>query len=410
MKRLFLAFLLLFLTSCGPITSPPVGNKIWDLSFSISDQNENLLPHAKVTMDGNEKEANDFGWAYYSVREGCHTYSVKKDGYRPLPDTEVCLSDHKRIAVELEPIVPPASRLVADGKTFKKDGQPWRWKGVTAFGLQNRFCKGEDIQPFLNAFEGFNTLRVFYYVEWEGTGWGAPSDECMHNFLNYTEQRGWYVEMTLLTGPKPVSEAQALVDHIFTDFGAHPNMMVELVNEPGVHDKVDPAALHVPDGTPVVWTDGLTIAGHRGKYLTPHTPRDDEWPRKAHDLLEYWNGGGPGSPSDPAFKEPAVADEPIRPDQAGYVATDFEAYFGTSAILGAGATFHFESGKYGNPPTPQEAACALASLRGLDYFPPDAPFGPYSRIDENGQTLRTYQVGPYIVRIRPTSGAILIRP
>lgn len=412
MKRLFAALALFVLASCGPITGPPVGNKVWDFSLSISDPNAALIPHAKVTLDSVTSEANDFGWFYASVKEGCHVYSVEKEGYKPTGDQNFCIDRHTRIPVTLEFIAPPVSRLEARGQIFYQDGQPWRWKGVTAFGLQNRYCKGEDIQPFLKAFDGFNILRVFYYVEWEGTGWTAPTDECMHNFLNFVGQRGFYVEMTAITGPKPLNEAQQLIDHLFNEFGNHTNFMVELVNEPQHDDeRVDPLKLHVP-ATSVLWatggydfTHGDSMAG--GKYGVAHTSRDDEWPRKAHDLLEYYNGGGPGSPSDPPHHFPQVADEPMRPDQAGYVATDFEAYFGVSAILGAGATFHFESGKYGQPPTPQEAVCAAAALRALDYFPADAPLGPYSRIDEQGATLRTYKVGTYVVRVRPTSGPIL---
>ncbi len=412
MKRFLAALALLLSTSCGPITAPPA-TRVWDFTVSVSDPQANLLPHAMVTVDGNSKEANDFGWAYYSLGEGCHVYSVTKEGYKPTGDQNVCLDRATRVAVTLEFIAPPVTRLVAKNQIFYQNGQAWRWKGVTAFGLQNRYCKGEDIQPFLNAFNGFNVLRVFYYVEWEGTGWGIPTDECMHNFLNYVGQRGWYVEMTALTGTKPINEAQQIVDHLFRDFGAHTNLMIELVNEPHVYDKPNTSELHVPSDTPVLWASGDYDFSHggvmRGSYGVAHTPRDNEWPRKAHDLLEYYGGGGPGSPSDPPHHFPQVADEPERPDQAGYVATDFEAYFGVASILGAGATFHFESGKYGNPPTLQEAICAASALRALNYFPADAPLGPYQRIDENGQTLRTYKVGPYTVRVRPVSGLILIK-
>jgi hypothetical protein len=409
MKRFLTASALLFLASCGPLINPPVA-RVWDFSLSVSDSQGHLIPHAKVTLDGNTTESNDYGWFYAAVSEKpCHVFSVEKEGFKPTGDQNICLTRATRVPVKLEFIAPPVTRLVINGKLFYQDGKPWRWKGVTAFGLQNRFCKGEDIQPFLNAFPGFNTLRVFYYVEWTDTGWLRPTDSCMHDFLNYVGLRGWYVEMVAFTGFMPTSEAQVITDHLFSEFNNQTNLMIELVNEPGVGDKVDPAPLRVPQ-TDILWTDGITRPLHRGLYLTPHTARDADWPRRAHDLMEYWGGGGPEAPTDPPFREPAVADEPIRPDQAGYVASDYEAYFGVASIMGAGATFHFESGKYGQPPTAQEAVCAAAALKALDYFPADATLGPYSRIDEAGATSRTYQVGPYIVRVRPTSGEILIRP
>jgi hypothetical protein len=138
-----------------------------------------------------------------------------------------------------------------------------------------------------------------------------------------------------------------------------------------------------------------------GSYLTAHTGRDGEWVRRAHDLLEYWTGGGPDAPTDPAHKVPAIADEPIRPDQAGYNAADFRAYFATCALLGGGATLHTETGKHSLPPTPDEARIAAVALEALNAFPADAPNAPYRRIDESGRSLRTYAIGNYMVRIRP---------
>jgi len=100
---------------------------------------------------------------------------------------------------------------------------------------------------------------------------------------------------------------------------------------------------------------------------------------------------------------PIVSDEPIRPDQAtGDREGDFLAYFATCSILGAGATFHSESGKFGRVPTDDEQRLARLALQGLDAFPADASFGAYRRIDEQGHTLRTYTVGNRaMVRIRP---------
>ena len=294
-------------------------------------------------------------------------------------------------------------RILPKDKIFYDGPNPWRWKGVTAFGLMNRFAKGENIDPFLDAFEGFNVLRVFYYVDWPGTGWGIPTDDAVHRFLDYVGARGFHVELVLLTGLKGQHEAQDIVTHCFTEFGRHENLFIEEVNEPGVHDKVDPKILTEPL-TPVVWTDGLTVAGHEGLYLTPHTPRDSEWARRAHDLLEYYSGGGPGSPSDPAFHEPAVADEPAKKEDvpAATWDVDFLFYFGACSLLGAGATFHFESGKYGHEPTEEELRLAKLALFALDAFPPDAPLGAYRRIDEKGNTSRTYVIGErYMVRGQP---------
>jgi hypothetical protein len=400
MRRLTLCAVLLTLNACGPIGPPkPPESPAWDFSVSISDPSGQLQAGSHVTFAGVAKDANDFGWAYFTVHTGCYALTVEHEGFHPYAPADcVPVDRHKRLSVVLERIAPPTPRLTANGKLFYQDSQAWRWKGVTAFGLQDRFCKGEDITPFLDAFKGFNILRVFLYVEWPGTGWPQASDECVHGFLAYVAQRGFYVEEVLFTGYKPTSEAQALVDHFFASF-SEANLLVELVNEPGVHDKVDPAALHVP-ATQLLWTDGLTVAGHRGQYLTPHTARTPDFPRRTHDLKEYYDGGGPGSPSDPAFHEPAVADEPAKLEDVGTDIASWRAYFGGASLFGAGATWHSESGKYGNLPTPAERVLAAVALDAMNAFPADAPYGAYRRIVEDGQSesARTYVIGPFMVR------------
>jgi hypothetical protein len=294
--------------------------------------------------------------------------------------------------------------LTTDGPIFRAGGQPWRWKGVSAFGLLNKFAKGEDISGFLADFAGFNVLRVWPYVEWGAAGWDSPTPEVVVAFLRRCEQAGFYVELTLLTDDVGgrINQAKRLVA-VLTE--ARPtNLVLEASNEPTTHKSIDTAALRSTlAASGFLYSSGDYEDSHRfyGSFLTTHTARDGEWPRRAHDVLEFYQGGGPNDPSDPAHRVPIVADEPIRPDQAGYNEADFLAYFGTCALLGAGATYHFESGKYGNWPTVDEKRIAAAVLKALDAFPADARLGPYNRPVEN--SLRTYVVGHYMVRVRPTT-------
>lgn len=272
---------------------------------------------------------------------------------------------------------------------------------MTAFGLMNRFAKGEDIKPFLDAVVGFRIMRVFLWTPenfWKENAWNPPSDSIVHSFLDFVKELGWYVELTLLTARH--DDEQGIVNHYFRVFNSHDNLLIELVNEPDIHDKPDTAKLIVPP-TNLLWTSGDYIHPEksRGDYLVNHTPPDNEWPRKAHELMEFYNGGGPHHPSDPPHKIPIVADEVIRPDQSGFNALDYRAYFAACSLFGAGATFHSQSGKYGLPPTPEETVCMNEALTGLHIFSPNAPGGSYRRIDDN--TLRTYVIGNYMVRIRP---------
>lgn len=312
----------------------------------------------------------------------------------------VILTDLPRVA--LKP-------LTRSGPIFVCDGEAWRWKGVSAFKLCRRFANGENIQPFLDAFRGYNLLRVWDYVTWNTTGWESCNTKQWLDFLSYVGAQGWYVELTLLTDDNParIASAKALVNGL-AELAPH-NLLLEIGNEPNIHKNIDVASLRQTcEASGFQFASGLNEVPANewfGSFLTAHTPRDSEWPRKCHDLLEYYNGGGPGSPTDPPHHVPCVADEPIRPDQANFDERDFRAYFGGCAILGGGATFHFENGKYGQPPNAAESLCATNALQGLDAFPSAAPKGPYRRIDEQGKTSRTYVVGDCMVRIRPTTAS-----
>jgi hypothetical protein len=126
-----------------------------------------------------------------------------------------------------------------------------------------------------------------------------------------------------------------------------------------------------------------------------------EWPRRAHDLMEFYGGGGPNAPTDPPHRFPIVADEPAKlQDVGGNRVQDWRAYFAACALLGGGATFHSESGKFARLPTDDERPLIAAALEGLTAFPADAPLGSYRRPVEH--SLRTYVVGEqWMVRIRP---------
>jgi hypothetical protein len=190
--------------------------------------------------------------------------------------------------------------------------------------------------------------------------------------------------------------------------GARPsNLVIEIANEPTTHKHINTAALKS-----VAMASGFLVSSGNyedtrlfyGHWIGFHSGRDGEWPRRAHDAIDYWQGGGPDYPQEPAVRVPSVADEPIRPDQAGYDAKDFRAYFGACAAMCAGATYHTATGKFGLPPTPEEARIAAVVLEALNAFPAETASGSYRRIDEGGHSLRTYVIGERVmVRVRPTT-------
>lgn len=298
----------------------------------------------------------------------------------------------------------PVGLLVPSGPFFTLRGVPWRYKGVSAFKLCARFSAGEDIDPFLDAYAGFNVLRVWDYV---GDGWGAEAwhgntpDEWIA-FLRYVNARGWWVELTLLTDDDParIEPATRLVHAIEgTDIDA---LLLEAGNEPTTHKHIDTAALETvlrESGYPYCSGDYEDSDRWYGTYYVNHTARTADWCRRSHDLLEFYTGAGPDKPTHP-HHVPCLGDEPGKMQDVGGIVTEWLAYFGGCAIMGGGATFHSETGKLALPPTAEERALAWHALFAFNAFPADTPNSPYRRIVEAGQPpeARTYVVGNCAVR------------
>lgn len=372
-----------------------------------------LHPTLKKETDGN-------GHAMLLVERFASGVCVEAEGYHSpgiASQKETCVPIAKSVRLVLEPFDPPyvpPQRLTTDRQIFRTaDGKPFRWKGVSAFRLLDRFANGEDITPFLNAYQGYNLLRVWAYVEgaaWGGRDWPTPpSPEKTRAFLAFVGAKGWYVELTLLTDDKParMAWAKAFVPQLVSG-GCPANLLLEAGNEPRTHKAIDTAALRSTlqsSGCQYASGDYEDSTKAYGTYLVTHTKRDSEWPRRAHDCLDFYKGGGPNKPTDPAHPVPCIGDEPGKPADmtGGDKADDTRAYFGTLSLLGGGGTWHCESCKYGDLPTAEERMLALAALEGLNAYPADAPLGNYSRPVES--SLRTYVVGQWMVRVRPKTDA-----
>ena len=246
--------------------------------------------------------------------------------------------------------------------------------------------------------------------------------------MSRAAQDGFYVELVLLTDADParIEPARQLVEALKA--ARPPNVVFEIGNEPGTHKswppnspnpritRIDTRALKATlDASGFLYSSGDYENSNLffGSYLTAHTGRTRDWPRRAHDLLEFWVGGGPNDPSDPAHKVPAVADEPGKIADGGRDPREWLAYFGASSLMGAGATYHAENTKYSHHrvidnqivetdgrPDAGERTFAAVALQGLNAFPADAPRGNYRRIVEPGQSndARTYVIGSYMVR------------
>ena len=304
-------------------------------------------------------------------------------------------------------VLKPNKQILIDS-----EGKPFQVKGITAFKLINLFNQNKHYN-FLDMYNNFNAFRVFPYVpikDWKEQAWDVPANDVISDFIIELYEKGKYVKLTLLTDDDPnrIQWAINLVNYL-KNF-EFPNLLLEAGNEPLTHKNINVDALH---GTLVdsgyLYTSGIYEDTRKfyGKIGNDHSARDEEWPRKVHNLLEYYNGGGPNFPDEPATEVSWCEDEPIRPDQAlsfgdrESVYKDYYTYGALCTQFGFGGTFHCESAKYCNLPNEFESYCATGFLTGLDTYPPDTALNDYERIDEGSNTLRTYRIGKTLTRIRP---------
>ena len=324
----------------------------------------------------------------------------------------------------------PVSRWHVDRWLFRDvTNAAVRVMGFSGFNVLRSLADGRNLDPLFWTFRSkfANLVRCWDYLPIGhpiAGGWNSPSVDQTIAGIETLRSWGLTTYLTLLTDDDParIAWAQTLV----RELGAAglESVLIEIGNEPQINKHIDTRALKSAcEASGLLFTSGeyADSAQWFGSFGDAHTPRDLEWPRKVHDLHEYQVGGGPSYPAEPACPVPWIAGEPIKPTEAPdgqtdpstgttiHRAEDYLAYGAACGLLGAGGVFHYEGGKTGQLPSGDEQACCTNFFAGLQAFPADM-LGPsaYVRIDEHGATLRTYQKGPYTVRIRPVSGPIII--
>jgi hypothetical protein len=307
---------------------------------------------------------------------------------------------------------PPVKSLTTKGRLICAENEPIILKEVTAFNLCDLFAKGQNIDSFLEEFKEANTLRIFWYTprkDWKENAWDLPTANQLIAFHEYVANFGFYVENVCITDDD-ASKLPAIKDLIYNlKISGLVNILFEAVNEPYVHDKLEPSVLkNALTNTPYLYTSGYTDGQDEskfyGKYITTHTGRDAEGPRKAKDLEEL------GS----KYLIPSTANEPFRPDQ-GFSPLDFYTYAALSNLMGNGACFHYLDGEFSKLPQGHDKECADMFFKGFSVFPADACLGSYEHIRSlekiviiNGEevptaALRVFRKGSYVVIVRNKS-------
>jgi hypothetical protein len=261
-----------------------------------------------------------------------------------------------------------AGRLSVSGTVFvQPDGQPFPWRGITAFRLNEFVAHGRtaeaDAYLAWAASQHVTVVRVLAMADVLFTLSPADGRHALGTTLDIARKRGVYVEVVALADTAKMRvDVPRAVKAIGAICGAYENCLLEIANEPGHATQVN--ALHdaayvksllplVPKGVPVSlgsveYGDGFG----EGAYVTWHAPR-----RQPVAALDN------GSRLLRRFRKPVISDEPIGAADAsvpGRRASDpaiFREMARRSRQLGLGATFHYEGGLQARIPAGRELAC-----------------------------------------------------
>lgn len=290
--------------------------------------------------------------------------------------------------------------------------------------------RGEDVTPKLReaVADGCTVLRVFGEVNWGGE-WAFYLDSevipgyyvKMHAFLDLCESFDLYVEWTVLTYPDSVGKMRAKLIRAFGVGVGRANLLIELCNEAeaqGIDAKA--AYQNIPRPVGVIMSSGYYLPVYQPHvapgslfmldYVTVHTDRGDEWPRKAKDALELRDGFGDITTPEwfDGCKRPVIGDEPMggaeanEPGRRSNVASDFGAHMAVGKLYSGGTTRHDQAGLEGRARRSDETKQAdiAAAVREMwAAIPAEAQLGEYTRggldslpIEWDGETasLRDY--------------------
>jgi hypothetical protein len=281
-----------------------------------------------------------------------------------------------------------------DGLVFRDEkGAIWPWKGITAFLAYQLWLIGgpaavdPPVADYLSLPNRPNTLRVFGMIDTfarlHPQDWGPKYYNQLQPFMRYLFSR-WSVRAEFVI----FADAQIIMpDHGEQDahairvsdlIGTEPNVFEEVANEPSA--KLPGGDARAYEIYQLIKRPGRMIAtgagdgNYAGEYVTVHTPRDAEWPRKAKDLLDVRN----------IAHVPCVADEPMGADEVASGSRDtnprnFADYAATAQLEGAGSTFHSQSGVFTRPLQPIQRQCAEAFFAAADWVPPEAQLQQFMR-------------------------------
>ena len=282
----------------------------------------------------------------------------------------------------------PPTHLQIDGTRFRtSQGQPFQWRGLTAFRLVDYVAdKNEQEVEKLLSWAEAQKLTVVRTLAMGGGFMDLKPQEgraALSRLLILAANHKLHVEVVALAGTMdmPVNLDEQL-STLGETLGAHPNALLEIANEP-THPSQAPAvgkpdvllalATRVPADVPIAL--GSIEADEsfaRADYATWHAPRDNKLDGWAQVL-----GVAQGAEMVQKLKKPVVSDEPIgagvkyQPGRRDDAPARFRASALLTRLAGLGATFHYEGGLQARIPEGRELECFNAWNEAWSLLPSD---------------------------------------
>ena len=274
-----------------------------------------------------------------------------------------------------------------------RDGQPFRWRGITAFRLAEFVAHGRESEAaaYLDwaASQQLTVVRVLLMAQHLFELSAEDGRRALPRLLDLAKERGIAVEAVAFadTKDRPLDHDAHIreIGRIAMEKG---NALIEIANEPG-HPTQD-ARLHDPafaQRLAALLPETLLVAlgsfeygeGYAaGDYATTHVPRGArEWDH----VLAIADGAERAS----RLAKPVVSDEPIgagpeyQPGRRDNDPARFAAAAALTRLAGMHATFHYESGLQARVPVDGEADCLAAWRRGLGLIEDHSATGEFVR-------------------------------
>lgn len=327
------------------------------------------------------------------------------------------------------PSVPPPGELPllrCRGTQFvdAKTDQPWKWRGVSAFRLFDEWQMGNDIVPYCQwaLVNNINILRVFGM--YAGALGRLIPDEIdryfykVRDFLNVMESYGlsleWVAFADLQRPGLDHLDVQRHYHNLVDVLLGREGVVLEICNEPPLNG-LDPTTVYTRFGE-LAQALGLYNPENNtlpvAQYLTDHTPRDDEWPRKAKDILELTKLG---AGSMPPLMVPGICDEPMgigvdQPGRRSMSKPDMAQYHALAALFGSGSTIHGDFGIECRLPNADEQAVVDAITMSWSAVPEPCQLWEYTAGHLDWCPLENHALREYGMMLGNLATMVRIRP